>query len=61
MASREIVLWLDERWYDALERHLRGETLRDKLENYVDELCNQLPSYEYEGITLRTAAGGRRP
>ena len=51
MASREIVLWLDERWYDALERHLRGATLRDKLENYVDELCNQLPSHEYEQIS----------
>lgn len=51
MASREIVLWLDERWYDALERHIRGETLQDKLENYLDELCNDLlPDYEYEQI-----------
>ena len=51
MASREIVLWLDERWYDALERHIRGETLQDKLENYLDELCNNLlPDYEYEQI-----------
>lgn len=50
MASREIVLWLDERWYDALERHLRGETLRGKLEDYLDELCDQLPSQEYERI-----------
>ena len=51
MASREIVLWLDERWYDALERHLRGETLRGKLEDYLDELCDQLPSQEYERIS----------
>ena len=51
MASREIVLWLDERWYDALERHLQGETLQDKLEDYLDELCNQLPSHEYEQIS----------
>lgn len=51
MASREIVLWLDERWYDALERHIRGETLQDKLENYLDELCNTLLPYnEYEQI-----------
>ena len=51
MASREIVLWLDERWYDALERQLRGESLQDKLEDYLDELCNQLPSQEYERIS----------
>ena len=51
MASREIVLWLDERWYAALERHLRDESLQDKLEDYLDELCNQLPSQEYERIS----------
>jgi len=49
MSSREIVLWLDERWYDALERHIKGESLQDKLEDYLDELCNNLlPDYEYE-------------
>ena len=51
MASREIVLWLDERWYDALERQLRDESLQDKLENYLDELCNQLPNQEYERVS----------
>ena len=52
MASREIVLWLDERWYDALERHIKDETLQDKMENYLDELCNNLlPDYEYEQIS----------
>ena len=51
MASREIVLWLDERWYAALERHLRDESLQDKLEDYLDGLCNQLPSQEYERIS----------
>ncbi len=51
MADREIVLWLNERWYAALERHLRDQTLRDKLEDYLDELCNQLPSREYEQIS----------
>ena len=52
MSSREIVLWLDERWYDALERHIKGETLREKLDNYLDELCNNLlPDYEYEQIS----------
>ena len=52
MSSREIVLWLDERWYDALERHIKGESLQDKLEDYLDELCNNLlPDYEYEQIS----------
>lgn len=52
MSSREIVLWLDERWYDALERHIKGETLQEKLEGYLDELCNNLlPDYEYEQIS----------
>ena len=52
MSSREIVLWLDERWYDALERHIKGESLQEKLENYLDELCNHLlPDYEYEQIS----------
>ena len=52
MSSREIVLWLDERWYDALERHLKNETLQERLESFLDELCNHLlPDYEYEQIS----------
>lgn len=52
MSSREIVLWLDERWYDALERQLKGETLQERLESFLDELCNHLlPDYEYEQIS----------
>ena len=52
MASREIVLWLDERWYDALEKHINGETLRDKLDSYIDELVDKLvPDDESEQIS----------
>ena len=52
MSSREIVLWLDDRWYDALERHIKDETLREKLDSYLDELCNNLiPDNEYEQIS----------
>lgn len=52
MASREIVLWLDERWYDALERHLGGETLKEKMNDSLDELINRLlPDDEYERIS----------
>ena len=51
MASKEISLWIDERWYDALNKHLKDETLEEHLENVLDELCNQLPEHEYERIS----------
>ena len=51
MRGREITLWLDERWYDALSKHLKDETLEEHLENVLDEMCNQLPQREYERIS----------
>ena len=51
MSSREIVLQLDERWYKALNRHLKNETLEEHMEDMLDELCNQLPQREYERIS----------
>ena len=52
MSNREVVLWLDERWYDALERHIKGETLQEKMQRHLDELCSYLlPDYEYEQIS----------
>ena len=39
----EIVLWLDRRWKNAIEKHLKGETLQEHLETVLDALCNQLP------------------
>lgn len=52
MADRDITVWLDERWYNALIRQLEeGETLEDKLGDYLDELCNKLPQHEYESIS----------
>ena len=51
MNSREIVLRLDERWYKALNRHLKNETLEEHMEDVLDELCNQLPRREYERIS----------
>ena len=53
MRSREITLWLDERWYDALSKQLKGETLEEHLENILDEMCNQLPQREYERISAQ--------
>ena len=51
MASREIVLWVDERWYNALSEHLKGKTVEDQLKEYFNVLLNQLPSTEYERIS----------
>jgi len=51
MSSREIVLWVDDRWYDALARRLKDETVEDKLNDYLDMLVNQLPRQEYERIS----------
>ena len=50
MDDREISLWLDKRWYDALERNL-DEPLIDKLNTYLDDLINQLPRQEYVRIS----------
>lgn len=47
----EIVLWLDRRWKNAIEKHLMGETLQEHLETVLDALCNQLPQREYERIS----------
>ena len=50
MNSKDITLWIDERWYDALNRHLKDETLEEHLEKTIDEMCRQLPGQEYERI-----------
>ena len=47
----DITLWIDRRWKDAIEKHLKGETLQEQLENVLDTLCNQLPEHEYERIS----------
>lgn len=43
MSSREISFWIDERWYDALSKQLKGETLEEHLEDVVNEMCNSTP------------------
>ena len=47
----DITLRIDWRWKDAIEKHLKGETLQEHLENVLDELCNQLPEREYARIS----------
>ena len=52
MAQHEkIIVWLDRRWKEAIEHHLKNETLQEHLENVLDELCNQLPEREYKRIS----------
>ncbi len=50
MSSREITLWLDERWYQALSQQLEVKTLEEKLNEYLDDLINLLPSQVYDKI-----------
>ena len=51
MSSREITLWLDERWYEALSQQLENEMVEEKLDNYLDELISQLPDHVREKIS----------
>ena len=60
MSSREISFWIDERWYDALSKRLKDETLEEHLEDVVDEMCNQLPQREYERISKQEWEANRR-
>ena len=52
----DITLWIDRRWKDAIEKHLKDETLREHLEDVLDEMCNQLPECEYERISAEIYA-----
>ena len=52
----DITLWIDRRWKDAIEKHLRNETLEEHLEDVLDELCNQLPEQKYKRISAEIYA-----
>ena len=60
--QEELVLWIDQRWKNAIEKHLNGETLQEYLENVLDELCDQLPEQVYERISheIQSEAAARR-
>ena len=51
MSSREIALWLDERWYQVLSRQWESETVEDKLNDYLNQLIDQLPESVRERIS----------
>mgnify|MGYP000168609872 FL=1 len=40
----DITLWIDRRWKDAIEKHLKDETLREHLEDVLDELIDRYGS-----------------
>ena len=58
----DITLWIDRRWKNAIEKHLKDETLQEHMENVLDELCNQLPAHEYERISnvIQSEAAAQR-
>ena len=60
--QEELVLWIDRRWKNAIEKHLNGETLQEHLESVLDELCDQLPEQEYARISreIQSEAAARR-
>ncbi len=60
MSSREIVLWLDERWYQALSSQLKDETLEEKLNGYLNTLIGQLPSHVLEKVVTEIQADERQ-
>ena len=49
--QERIVLRIDRRWKNAIEKHLKDETLQEHLEDVLDALCNQLPEREYRKIS----------
>lgn len=53
MSSRDITVWLDERWYDALSSQLKNKdtTVEDELNGYLDAMISQLPEQTYERIS----------
>ena len=60
MGSREISLWIDERWADALEKHLPGHDLQKKMEELLNGLTEQLPEQVREDIRQQIHAEDER-
>ena len=53
MADRQIELWINERWYDALSEQLKKHdtTIEEKLEEYLNALIDQLPERVCEAVS----------
>ena len=52
MADRQLELWINERWYAALEKHCGGEeAVRQKLEDMLNGLIDQLPDHVCDQVS----------
>ena len=53
MNARDITVWLDERWYDALSNQLKKKdtTVEDALDAYLDAMIDQLPEQVRDRIS----------
>ena len=51
MRGREITLWLDERWYDALSKHLKGKRWRSIWRMSLMKCATSFLQREYERIS----------
>ena len=60
MNDREIVLRVDERWYQALSRQLKEETVEDKLNQHLNKLIDQLPEQVREKVSGEILAEDQR-
>ena len=61
MADRQIELWINERWYTALEKHFGGEdSLQQKLEDMLNGLIDQLPDRVCDQVSREIREDDRR-
>lgn len=58
--SREVSIWVDERWARAIEEHLPNHDLQEKMVELLEGLIEQLPEQVREPIRQEIAAEDAR-
>ena len=56
MNSKEICVWLDERWVKALEEHSGGKHIEEIMQAHLDKLVQTLPDKVRESIAAEIKA-----
>lgn len=56
MNSKEICVWLDERWVKALEEHSGGKRIEEIMQAHLDKLVQTLPDKVRESIAAEIKA-----
>ena len=56
MNSREVTLWVDERWIKALEKHAGGKSIEEVMQAHLDKLILTLPDKVREPIAAEIKA-----